>query len=274
MIETQFNSKIQIFKSDNGGEFFTQSLGKIFLEKRIVQISSCVDTPQQNGVAERKNRHLLEVTRALMFTSHGPKYLWDEALLTTTFLINRMPNKVLNFRTPRDVFLESFPNFKPISSTLPLRVFGCTVFVQNLDPSETKLDPKAIKSVLIGYSLLKKGYKCYHPPTRKIFTSLDLTFFEHDPYFSKAVAQGESTSDPSDLQPTHTQVSSSIPSTFLPCNQYLPPNTQSPIESSCPSPTPTTPINSQTTPTSPLQPLSKPFQVYTRKRRKIPETIL
>ncbi|KAE8683346.1 putative protein phosphatase 2C 12 [Hibiscus syriacus] len=60
MVLTQFGSKIQLFKSDNGSEFFAKSLGAFFREKGIVQISSCVDTPQQNGIAERKNRHLLE----------------------------------------------------------------------------------------------------------------------------------------------------------------------------------------------------------------------
>ena len=169
MVETQFGCKIQIFKSDNGSEYFTKSLGEFFNKKGILQISTCVNTPQQNGVAERKNRHLLEVTRSLMFTSNTPKYLWGEALLTATYLINRMPSKVLQHRTPRAVFLESYPNFKPLSSILPFKVFGCTVFVKDSTPSMSKLDPRSLKCVLVGYSSLKKGYKCYHPPSQKNF---------------------------------------------------------------------------------------------------------
>ena len=56
--------------------------------------------PAQNGVAERKNRHLLEVARSLSFTMKVPKYLWGEAVLTVAFLINWMPLQALNYRTP------------------------------------------------------------------------------------------------------------------------------------------------------------------------------
>jgi hypothetical protein len=68
------------------------------------------DTLQQNRLAERKNKHLLEVARALLFTNQVPKYLWGEAVLTATYLINRMPNKVLNFETPFDVFHKFYQN--------------------------------------------------------------------------------------------------------------------------------------------------------------------
>jgi IS30 family transposase len=79
-------------------------LSQFFLEKGLVHQSSCVNTLQQNGLAERKNKRLLEVAWALLFTNQVPKYLWGEAVLTTTYLINRMPNKVLSFETPFDVF--------------------------------------------------------------------------------------------------------------------------------------------------------------------------
>ena len=71
MVQTQFQvqEKIQVFRSDNGNEYFNQILGEVFEEKRIVHQSSCNDTPQQNGVVKRKNRHLLEIARALLFFS-------------------------------------------------------------------------------------------------------------------------------------------------------------------------------------------------------------
>ncbi|RVW32519.1 Retrovirus-related Pol polyprotein from transposon TNT 1-94 [Vitis vinifera] len=100
----------QILKSDNAKEYFTSSLSTYLQNHGIIHISSCVDTPQQNGVAERKNRHLLEVARCLMLSSNVPNYFWGEAILTATYLINRMPSRVLTFQSPRQLFLKQFPH--------------------------------------------------------------------------------------------------------------------------------------------------------------------
>ena len=92
MIQTHFETKIKILRTDNGGEFFNSILGKYLLSEGITHQSSCSDTPQQNGVAERKNRHILEVARSLMFSTNVPKFFWGEAVLTAAYLINRMPS--------------------------------------------------------------------------------------------------------------------------------------------------------------------------------------
>ena len=100
LIQNQFQTKIKIFRSDNAKEYYNSILGEYFRTHGIINQSSCVNTPQQNGIAERKNRHLLEVARSIMFTTHIPKQFWGEAVLTATYLINRMPSRVLNFQTP------------------------------------------------------------------------------------------------------------------------------------------------------------------------------
>ena len=87
-----------------------------------------LDTPQQNRVAKQKNRHILEVARSLMFTTHVPKQFWGAAVLTATYLINRMPSRVLSFETPLNTLKKAFPTSR-LPSTLPLKVFGCTAFV-------------------------------------------------------------------------------------------------------------------------------------------------
>ncbi|CAJ2645609.1 unnamed protein product [Trifolium pratense] len=128
MVQNQFQTNIQVFRSDNGKEYFNTMLSDFFRENGIVHQSSCPNTPQQNGVAERKNRHLLEVARALLFASKVPNYLWGEAVLTAAYLINRVPSKVLNFKTPIHIFKECFPNDR-VSNDLTLKIFGCTAFV-------------------------------------------------------------------------------------------------------------------------------------------------
>ena len=190
MIQTQFQSKIQILKSDNARDYFNSILGEFLAKEGIVHLSSCVDTPQQNGIAERKNRHSLEVARSLMFSTNVPKLFWGEAVLTAAYLINRMSSRVLKFQTPCQTLLKSFPTTRLIS-IVPPKIFGCSVFVHINQQHRSKLDPKSLKCIFLGYSANKKGYKCYSPVTRKFYNSMDVTFFETQPYYPKIDIQGE-----------------------------------------------------------------------------------
>ena len=122
MIQNQFQDNVQVFKTNNVCDFFNFVLGPYLESNGIVHQSSCMDTPQQNGVAERKNRHLLKVARSLLFTSHVPKRLWGDAILTATYLINRMPSQVLKFKTPTQTLLQTYPHSHLVSQIL-LKVF-------------------------------------------------------------------------------------------------------------------------------------------------------
>ena len=189
MIQTQYQTSIRTLRTDNGTEYFNTTLSPYLLQNGIVHQSSCVDTPQQNGVAERKNRHLLEVARAIMFNMNVPKYLWGDAVLTATYLINRLPSRPLQFKTPYSILQSLYPHIS--TNTLPVKVFGCTTFVHVHSQHRSKLDPKAIKTVFLGYSSTQKGYRCYCPLNKKIYISSDVTFFENTPYFTPTTLQGE-----------------------------------------------------------------------------------
>ncbi|RVW95017.1 Retrovirus-related Pol polyprotein from transposon TNT 1-94 [Vitis vinifera] len=166
------------------------TVGEFLAQEGIVHLSSCVDTPQQNGIAERKNRHLLEVAISLMFSMNVPKLFWGQAVLTAAYLINRMPSRVLKFQTPCQTLLKSFPTTRLIS-TVPPKIFGCSVFVHINQQHRSKLDPRSLKCIFLGYSSNQKGYKCYSPVTRKFYNSMDVTFFETQPYYPKNDIQGE-----------------------------------------------------------------------------------
>ena len=101
---------------------------------------------------------------------------WGDSILTATYLINRMPSRVLSFVTPLQKFHEFFPHSR-LDAHLPLRVFGSIVFFHTHEPKRNKLDPKALKCVFLGYSSTQKGYKCYDPISHKLYVSLDVTFF-------------------------------------------------------------------------------------------------
>jgi len=101
MAKTQYNAIIKVLRSDNALELSTSNIALNFFSSHgILHQTSCVQTPQQNGVVERKHKHLLEVSRALLFQSSLPLRYWGECVLTATYLINRLPSTVLHNKSP------------------------------------------------------------------------------------------------------------------------------------------------------------------------------
>jgi transposase InsO family protein len=94
-----------MIRTDNGTEYVNKEFGAFLSAHGILHQTSCPDTPPQNGVAERKNRHILEVARSIMFTMNVPKFFWSEAVLTATYLINHTPSRVLGMKTPCEMLL-------------------------------------------------------------------------------------------------------------------------------------------------------------------------
>ncbi|RVW78478.1 Retrovirus-related Pol polyprotein from transposon TNT 1-94 [Vitis vinifera] len=142
------------------------TVGEFLAQEGIVHLSSCVDTPQQNGITERKNRHLLEVARSLMFSMNVPKLFWGQAVLTAAYLINRMSFRVLKFQTPCQTLLKSFPTTRLIS-TVPPKIFGCSVFVHINQQHRSKLDPRGrIQLRNINFGIL--SHLVSHPSPLKI----------------------------------------------------------------------------------------------------------
>jgi len=99
-VRTQFNTSIKVLRSDNAKEYMSNTFKNFLGTHGIHHQTSCPYTPQRNGVAERKNRHFLVVTRTLLMERHVPTIFWGDTLLTAAYLINHMPSKVLNYTTP------------------------------------------------------------------------------------------------------------------------------------------------------------------------------
>ena len=108
-----------------------------------------------------------------MLRMNVPKFLWTDAVLTIIYLINRMPSTPLGGEVP-------IRHLRPNTELFPLspKVFGCVAFVQDLSPGLDKLSPRSIKCMFIGYSRTQRGYRCFHPPSRRYLVSADVTFFE------------------------------------------------------------------------------------------------
>ena len=187
-IHTQFHVYVQNLRSDNAKEYVSEQFKSFMLQHGILHQTSCVYTPAQNGVAERKNRHLLETVRALLFQMHVPKHFYADAVSTACFLINRLPSSVLNWDTPYHIL---FPN-KPLFPIEP-QIFGCACFVRDVRPKVSKLDHKSLKCIFLGYSRVQKGYRCYCPSLRRYLVFADVKFFENVPFSSPSThtSQGE-----------------------------------------------------------------------------------
>ncbi|CAH9098391.1 unnamed protein product [Cuscuta epithymum] len=190
----QFNAKIKVFRSDNGGEYTSQRFKDHLNKHGILHQTSCPHTSQQNGVAERKNRHLMEVARTMMFQSNVPKRFWGDAVLASCYLINRIPTRILQDSSPFEVLNRTKPSIDH------LRVFGCVCFVYIPGEQRNKLEAKSIRCIFLGYSTTQKGYKCYNPSTSKTFVSRDVKFIEDQGYYDKKERESlEELSRPSDL---------------------------------------------------------------------------
>jgi hypothetical protein len=124
---------------------------------------------------------------------HVPKRFWGDAILTAAFLINRMPSRVLQFKTPLHTLSQH--HSLPSLLNIPPKVFGCTCYIHVHQHQRGKMDTRAHKCLFVGYSATQKGYKCYHPHSGKLFVSMNVTFLEQEAYFPRGASntslQGE-----------------------------------------------------------------------------------
>lgn len=172
MVEKQFNEKIRTFQSDGGGEFLNNQLKAHLTDQGIKHIISCPSTPEQNGLAERKHRHITELGLAMLFQSNTPLIYWVEAFFTANYLINLLPSTVLHSNSPHEVLLKT----KPIYTAL--RTFGSACFPYLRPYTSHKFDPRSLSCVFLGYSAQHKGYRCLYPPTERVYVCRHVIFDE------------------------------------------------------------------------------------------------
>jgi histone deacetylase 1/2 len=167
-VERKFARKIVTLQTNWGGEY--EKLHAFFQKCGISHHVFCRHAHQQNGSAERKHHHIVEVGLALLANASMPLKYWDEAFLTVTFLINLLPSKVINLESPAEQFLHVTPNYDA------LRTFGCACW-PNLRPYNTrKLAFRSMRCVFLGYSPLHKGVKCLDVSTGHVYISRDVVF--------------------------------------------------------------------------------------------------
>ncbi|KAH9687838.1 hypothetical protein KPL70_014918 [Citrus sinensis] len=142
LVETQTNRKVRRLRTDNGLEFCNKDFDDFCTKHGMVRHKTVRHTPQQNGLAERMNRTLIDKVRCMLIHSKLPMSLWAEALDTACFIVNKSPSSGINFRTPYELW-----SGKPADYS-HLRIFGCPAYAH---VKQGKLEPKAFKCVFLGY---------------------------------------------------------------------------------------------------------------------------
>jgi histone deacetylase 1/2 len=169
-VERLFDKKILAMQTDWGGEY--QKLNSFFQRVGISHLVSCPHAHQQNGPPERKHRHIVEVSLSLLAYASMPLKYWDEAFLTAVYLINRLPSKVIQSKTPMERLFGNSGDYSLLC------IFGCACW-PNLRPyNRHKLDFRSKQCVFLGYSNLHKGYKFLDISTRRMYISRDVVFDE------------------------------------------------------------------------------------------------
>ncbi|RVW82840.1 Retrovirus-related Pol polyprotein from transposon TNT 1-94 [Vitis vinifera] len=182
-VEKQCGKQIKIVRSNRSGEYYGRyledgqspgPLAKFLQEHGIVAQYTMPGSPDQNSVAKRRNRTLLDMVRSMLSSSKLPQFLWTEALQTIVYILNRVPTKAV----PKTPF-ELLKGWKP--SLQHMRVWGCSSVVRIYNPQEKKLDPRTISGYFIGYAKNSKGYRFYCPShNTRIVESRNAKFLEYD----------------------------------------------------------------------------------------------
>ncbi|KAJ9542401.1 hypothetical protein OSB04_028907 [Centaurea solstitialis] len=171
------NLTVRSIRSDHGTEFKNSTLESFFEQKGISQNFSSVRTPQQNGVAERRNRTLIEAARSMLSEANLATQFWAEAVNTACYTQNRS----LIVKRFRRTAYELFRNRKP--SIEHLHIFGCVCYILNNKDNLGKFDSKSDDGIFLGYSSISKTYRVFNKRRQTIEETIHVKFDESGPTF-------------------------------------------------------------------------------------------
>nr|GEV25154.1 putative ribonuclease H-like domain-containing protein [Tanacetum cinerariifolium] len=174
-IESQMDQKVKKIRCDNGTEFKNRIINEFCEIKGIRREFSVAGTPQQNDVAERKNRTLIEVAKTMLAYSKLPTTFWAEAVNTDCYVQNRVLVIKPHNKTPYVLFLGR----KPALSFI--RPFGCPVTILNTLDHLGKFDGNSDDGFFVGYSINSKAFRVFNTRTKFVEENLHINFLEYKP---------------------------------------------------------------------------------------------
>ncbi|GJV48872.1 retrovirus-related pol polyprotein from transposon TNT 1-94 [Tanacetum coccineum] len=170
-IQNQLGCSIVSIRIDHGREFDNEVKFEEFCNANgITHNFSAPRTPQSNGVVERKNMTLQEMSRTMLNEQSLPQKFWCNAVDTSTYILNRILIRAILGKTPYELLRGRKPTLDYF------RVFGSKCFILNTKDYLTKFDPKSYEGIFLGYSQNSKAYIILNKHTRKVKESLNVTF--------------------------------------------------------------------------------------------------
>ncbi|KAJ3474391.1 hypothetical protein NLI96_g12482 [Meripilus lineatus] len=167
-LETQKGRRVKELRSDRGGEYLSKEFGDHLGSQGTIRSLTTHDSPQQNGIAERLNRTLVEHMRAMLLPSGLPPSLWGEALMHAVWLKNRTATRALPNTTPYEQSTGSKPDLSI------LREFGCKAYVRV--EGQSKLESRTRVGHFVGVDSESKAYCIYWPDTRQVSVERNVRF--------------------------------------------------------------------------------------------------
>ncbi|GAA0171472.1 transmembrane signal receptor [Lithospermum erythrorhizon] len=172
MVENETNANIKCLRTDRGGEYTSTDFTEYCKLMGIKRQLTTAYTPQQNGVAKRRNRTVMNMVRTMISGKKMPKVFWTEAIVWKFHLLNRCPTVSVDNMTPQ----QACSGLKPAVDHL--RIWGCIAHVHIPKVQRGKLDERSIKCIFLGTSEGTKGYRLFDVQTKRIITSKDVVFEE------------------------------------------------------------------------------------------------
>ncbi len=170
LLKLVFKNSLKHYTPTMVGEFI--ALKSFLLLHGISHYTTAPHTPQQNGVSERRHRHLVETGLTLLHDANLDYSYWPYAFQTASYLINRQPTPLLQTKSPFEALFGQTPNY------LKLKKFGCLCYPLTRPYNSNKMQPKSKACIFLGYSPTQNAYKCFEPQTKKIFISRHVLFDE------------------------------------------------------------------------------------------------
>ncbi|CAI5951353.1 unnamed protein product [Closterium sp. NIES-65] len=176
-LRKSFGSDFPVLRlhSDRGGEFSSGLLRAYCRARGIRQTFTLPDSPQQNGIAERRIGMVMDVARTSMMHAAAPHFLWSFAVRYAAHLINLHPRVSMPETSPALLWTGK------VGDASAFRVWGSRAFVRDL--SADKLSPRAAPCVFLGFPPDAPGWQFYHPTSRRVLSSQDVTFDKSVPFY-------------------------------------------------------------------------------------------